>query len=74
VSDESDLIIRASDIRVVPLIGGWRVREEAEWRGGRGEGGGQKCVVRFFHYLCVGSACFERICERSDSIFLHFSV
>ena len=50
------------------------MREEAEWRGGSEEGGGQKCVVRSFHYLCIGSACFERFCERYDSIFLHFSV
>jgi len=46
MSNEQDLITHSSDIRVVPLIGGWRVRKEAEWRGGREEGGGQKCVVR----------------------------
>ena len=48
------------------------MRKEAEWRGGRGEGGGQKCVVRSFHYLCIGSASLERFFERYDSISLHF--
>ena len=72
MSDESDLVVQLRVIRMVPLIRGLRVRGDAEWREEGGEGGGQQCVVRLFHQLCIGSASSERSCDCYDSIFMHF--